>query len=286
MAERAEGEAVSSLAWATSLIVFAGLLTLAAYLRLVAWNIRHPSFAALYERAFSDVAEILASEGATWWLCEGTLIWSLRYGVSHPKDIDDVVDDDIDVMVEVEDEAHWERLSKALIVEFESRGWSGTNRRSTSDEPGRRIDKLQIFLKGLPFQHTHVDFHSYFVDDERQIAWSTGDPNGYPFESWSGEAPLSLIHPLRESACWALRVPCPQQPMALLAAWHGGEYAGSPIALPLRALSVAERGALRARAHELDAMGVESMIEHWRLEDVNDPSGSDANLDERSPGTT
>jgi hypothetical protein len=240
------------------LSVFAVVSALAFYVRRVAWNVRHKSFAALYERSVLEVVEVLETAGVTYFFVEGTLIWQLRYGTNHPDDIDDVVDDDIDVMIEVATAEEWERASEDIARRLEALGWTGRNRRSTSKQTGRRIDKLQLFRRGLPLQTTHVDLHSYVRDEERGVGVAHGDVSAYPFQRWGGSLPLSLVHPMGKGACYGRQIPCVLDPVSLLADWHNGEYAGAPIELPLRPLAPGEREVLARHARRLDAAGFKS----------------------------
>ncbi len=250
--------------WSVLLIPALTCGAILTYLKLFAWNLRTESFRRLYESAVHDTLDVMEEVGVTFWLTEGTLIWALRYGTNHPTDIEDVVDDDVDVMVEVASEAHWQTLSDRITRLLLERGWCGANRRSTSPVKGMRVDKLQIFKPGMPFQRTHVDLHSYIRDDERRVALSHGDPSAYPFQAWHGAMPLDLIHPMVVCACYGRSVPCPRRAVHILENWHAREYAGSPIALPRRTLSERERRTLERQARALDTTGYASMIDYWR----------------------
>ncbi len=243
------------------------IIVLLALLLFLLWDwwqqYRMPAYAGFqqhYQNAFDDVCRVMSAQKNPWWLTEGTLIWSLRYGKNFPPELVDRVDDDIDIMLETQSHEQWMRLSQQIAEQLIALGWHGLNRRSTSPRKYTRKDKMQLFYrKGIWL--THVDIHNYIVDEKNQTVFSNGQKEDYPFEYWQGRAPLALIKPFKSCLAYGKVLQCPANPHELLAHWHGNEYDGSPLAYPLRKISEKEKAIIDDYAKKLAAQGMANWMD-------------------------
>ena len=207
-----------------------------------------------------ELFALLDELGLTWWPTEGTLIWALRYGRNHPEDIDDQVDDDVDVMIEVARPDGWPAVRETLGARLSALGWDNLHRAQTWRVAGARYDKL-VGRRAVEGASVQLDAHSYYrVEGGCTVH---GSARAYPAQKGGGALPGELVYPLRTALAYGRTIPCPARPVELLTGWHRGEYAGSPIALPPRALLRNESEALRNHAERLDKSGHVSFVDFW-----------------------
>ncbi|CAN0073038.1 unnamed protein product, partial [Chrysoparadoxa australica] len=165
------------------------------------------------ESCIREVVNVCEEQKVTYWFTEGTLIGLLRYGANHHESHIQSIDEDIDLMIEVKNQDEWLSIKKKLIQGLEQRGWGGLYERTTSSSKKGRIDKMQMW-KYDKRTHTHVDFHSYFTDQE--FAYSHKEPDSYPFQYWGGKLSLEKIYPMKKCLCYGREVPCPIKAVEIL----------------------------------------------------------------------
>lgn len=234
-------------------------LILWAYYKGWLCHIKSRSFTKLHTQAFHEVIDICEELGVTFWITEGTLIGALRYGCNHPEDIDDIIDDDIDIMIEVESHKAWMNLAEKISRKLALVDWKCSVPYSTSQTKGARPDKLQCRKCKSWTRRTHVDFHSYLVDQERGGGYTHEEDNTYPFQRWGGYVPLELIMPLKSCLYYDRKIPCPQDSLEILKHWDDGQYEKGWIALPLRTINETEYNIIKQYALTLHQQGYCSM---------------------------
>lgn len=217
-------------------------------------------FKRLYEESIRDIVEVCEELKVVYWFTEGTLIGLLRYGANHHESRELSVDDDIDVMIEVANHEDWIRVKEQIRHVLEQKGWTNVYERTTSSSKKGRVDKIQLWMYKFG-SFTHVDFHSYFVDPQKEVAFSHKEPNSYPFQYWQGNLPVEFIHPFKRASCYGLVVPCPNKAVELLKGWNGGEYLDSCLAFPPGKTSAEERKIISDCSDDLEKNGFASMKE-------------------------
>ena len=221
-----------------------------------------------YHKFFFDVVDTFEALDAEWWPCRGTLIAFLRHGarsgsLSKKKD---VVDQDIDVMLGVEDEASFDELGRSVETLLRKKGWdrcwTKSSQSAQSFETGAlRRDLLYCVHTGPPYMMLDVTSYVTLSHREPQIPYvfvhrvcgkgllkglqagvdaRTGErcvvpPKLGPLQEANGGLAVlfkEAIYPLKK--CKALRrsIPCPNKPLETLIAMSHSGLSTSCIALP------------------------------------------------------
>ncbi|CAE7019853.1 Ankrd54 [Symbiodinium sp. CCMP2456] len=137
-----------------------------------------------YHKFFFDVVDTFEALHAEWWPCRGTLIAFLRHGarsgsLSSSKK-KDVVDQDIDVMLGVEDEASFEEIGRSVENLLRKKGWDrcwtkssqSAQQSAQSFETGAlRRDLLYCVHTGPPYMMLDVTSYVTLSHTEPQMPY-------------------------------------------------------------------------------------------------------------------
>ena len=206
---------------------------------------------------------VLDDMGLMYWPIEGTLAGLLRWGNNFgiTSNAIYVTDNDIDVMIEVNNDAHWDMIKATLREKLSGDGpksawrWAGCIEANHNVAPVRKLPKFKCSTSAkFPFVgadaelgtgDVHIDFHSYLVSkDLNVIAMDSvcfAEPHRcstyWPFQAWGGNAPYrGLIVDengrFRKVKVNAMEWPSAFDPITLMKKWNKNEYRSNTPHLP------------------------------------------------------
>jgi phosphorylcholine metabolism protein LicD len=214
----------------------------------------------VFDGVVTDIAAAIAHFNTSWWITEGTLFGALRAGGNFrfTPDRVQVMDTDIDVMVEIESEAQWTTMRKAIEKYLRTQKhsefrWTGCFAMHLSH---RETAKLTCYtdakMNFVPYGVSetldggiHVDIHSYFVSKKlNRIAMSqvclvtpSKCKSFWPFQAWGGGAPYRGLIASDTGQFATVKygnstLSCMYDPLVVLRKWNHGEYSQGKVRLP------------------------------------------------------
>lgn len=245
---------------------------------------------AVYRRSAKQVFVLLSDMELEWWPIEGTLIGILRYGSNfgHLPSIGHIAtDDDIDIMVRVRSDHHWERVREELVRRLVGSGDYTWYKFHHAGNPRGVRDKLSCYTcYFLGSYNIHVDIHRYIVDEEGNYAFTNTQTSEltYPFQMWGNRMPYRGVITDADGSFRVARfddmiVPCPYRAEDVLRSWNCNEYGTGQLRYPVggvyrywngkygcnanrcHVLSTADKRYLHGIWRELEQHGFESFHE-------------------------